>query len=190
MTVRPRGQTAMSVPSERIICLFGNSRCAADAPEYREAEQLGRWLAEHHYAVCTGGYDGIMEAASRTARLAGGEVIGVTVDIFQSAPNLYLTQKLSTSDLFSRIKTMTEIGTGFIGLRGGMGTVTEVALTWNLLVLGCFSQPKPLILVGPAWQRVVEAWTVHLAVDGRDLPYVRIVETVEEACQWLQRFFD
>jgi hypothetical protein len=176
----------MSAPSEKIICIFGNSRCRSDAAEYQEAEKLGRWLAEANYTVCTGGYDGIMEAASRTARLVGGEVIGVTVDIFKSSPNTYLTREIRVPDLFTRLKTMTELASGFIGLRGSIGTVTEVALVWNLLVIGCLNPPKPFVLVGSSWQRVVEAWSAHLAVDGRDLPHVKIANTAEEACQWLQ----
>ncbi|RMG50099.1 MAG: LOG family protein, partial [Acidobacteria bacterium] len=72
----------MSQLADKTVCIFGNSRCSVDAEEYRHAEQLGRLLGRAGAIVCTGGYDGVMEAASRGARRAGGVVIGVTVDIF------------------------------------------------------------------------------------------------------------
>lgn len=174
---------------QKIICIFGNSRCTPEASEYQEAEQLGRLLAESNLTVCTGGYDGVMEAASRAARLAGGEVIGVTADIFRSKPNPYLTREIRVPNLFTRLKTLAELADGFVGLRGGIGTVTEVALIWNLLVLGWFVPPKPFLLIGPQWRRVVEAWAANLAVDGRDLPHATIVDSAEEAHAWLERLW-
>jgi len=172
---------------QRIICIFGNSRCGREASEYQEAERLGRLLAEAKVTVCTGGYDGVMEAASRAARQAGGEVIGVTVDIFDSLPNRFLTQEVRVPDLLTRLKTMADLADGYVGLRGSIGTITEVALMWNLLVVGWFRHRKPVVLVGPEWRRVVDAWVTNLAVDGRDLPHVVIVDTAEEAHAWLER---
>lgn len=172
---------------QKIICIFGNSRCGPEALEYQEAERLGRLLAEANVTVCTGGYDGTMEAASRAARQAGGEVIGVTVDIFAGPPNSYLTREIRVPDLFARLKTMADLADGFIGLRGSIGTITEVALMWNLLVIGCFEPRKPLVLIGPQWRRVVEAWAMNLAVDGRDVPHAILVDNAASAYAYLER---
>jgi hypothetical protein len=172
---------------QKIVCIFGNSRCGPEALEYQEAEQLGRLLAEANVTVCTGGYDGIMEAASRGARQAGGEVIGVTVDIFDGLPNSYLTREIRVPDLFTRLKTMADLADGFVGLRGSIGTITEVALMWNLLVIGCFDRKKPLVLIGPQWRRVVDSWATNLAVDGRDVPHVILVDNAVSAHAWLEK---
>jgi hypothetical protein len=171
----------------KIICIFGNSRCTLEASEYQDAERLGRLLAEAGIVVCTGGYDGVMEAASRAAHQAGGEVIGITADIFASRPNDYLTREVRVPDLFTRLKAIADVADGFVGLRGGIGTVTEVALMWNLLVLGWFAPPKPFVLIGPQWRNVVEAWATNLAVDGRDLPHIALVDSAQEAAAWLER---
>jgi hypothetical protein len=172
--------------NEKVICIFGNSRCGPGDSEYHEAERLGSLIAQARMTVCTGGYEGIMEAASRTAHEAGGQVLGITSDIFSTQSNRYLTREIRQPDLFSRLKSLAEIGDAFIGLRGGMGTVTEVALMWNLMVIGCFGRPKPFLLVGPCWQEVVKSWQSHLAVDGRDLPHVTIVGSAEQAVSHLQ----
>ncbi|MCS6805160.1 MAG: LOG family protein [Acidobacteriota bacterium] len=173
----------------KIICLFGNSRCAPGDEEYHQAEQLGRLIAQAGMIVCTGGYEGIMEAASRTAQAAGGQTIGITSDIFSSPPNPYLTREIREPDLFSRLKSIADMGDAFIALRGGMGTLTEVTLMWNLLVLGCLNPPKPFVLVGACWRPVVASWSSHLAVDGRDLPHVMLVDSAEQAIDYLHSYW-
>jgi uncharacterized protein (TIGR00725 family) len=83
-------------PNERRrITVFGGSRCASDSPEYVEALRLGRLLVEAGFDVCSGGYYGVMEAISRGAHEAGGEVIGVTMNQFKATPNAYL-KKIGT----------------------------------------------------------------------------------------------
>ncbi|RMG50619.1 MAG: hypothetical protein D6723_11975, partial [Acidobacteria bacterium] len=99
----------------------------------------------------------------------------------------YLTREIRVPDLFTRLKTMAELADGFVGLRGGIGTITEVAFMWNLLVLRWFPSPTPFLLIGAPWRQVVQAWARHLAVDGRDLPHVIIVDSAEQAFDHLCR---
>jgi hypothetical protein len=165
----------------RVICIFGNSRCTPAAEEYHQAETLGRLLAEAGYAICTGGYAGVMEAASRGAKHAGGEVIGITVDIFSVPPNTYLSREIRTRTLHSRLELISELSDGFIALRGGIGTITEVALIWNLLTTKSINPPKPLILLGRSWRRTVQAWTENLAFRNKDLSYATVVESADAA---------
>ena len=86
--------------SERIVTIFGGSKCGEESPEYAEAHHLGELLAEAGFTICTGGYAGVMEAASRGAHERGGRVIGVTMNQFKSEPNRYLTEKIP-SDIFT-----------------------------------------------------------------------------------------
>ncbi|HXF43110.1 MAG TPA: hypothetical protein VNK26_05165, partial [Pyrinomonadaceae bacterium] len=74
-------------PSGKIVTIFGGSRCNADSEEYKEARKLGRLLAEAGFTICTGGYLGVMEAASRGAREAGGRVLGIVMNQFKFEPN-------------------------------------------------------------------------------------------------------
>ena len=165
----------------RVICIFGNSRCTWEEEEYRQAERLGQLLAEDGYAVCTGGYAGVMEAASRGAKQAGGEVIGITVDIFSAPPNTHLTRDIRTKSLHHRLELISELSDGFIALRGGIGTITEVALIWNLLTTKSIDPIKPLVLLGRPWSRTVQAFTENLAFRTNDLTYATVVETADEA---------
>ena len=170
-----------------IICIFGNSRVGPDEPEFAEAESLGRQLAEHGFIVCTGGYGGVMEAASRGARGVGGHVIGVTSAVFKSAPNHYLSEEIRTSSLFERMERLSQLGSGYVAVRGGIGTVAEVSVMWNLMVIKAILPAPPLVFVGSGWRSVVESWKDHLAVDERDLPYVSFAANAHEASKDLAR---
>lgn len=63
-----------------IVTIFGGSKCTEDSEEYKQARELGAKLAEAGYTICTGGYLGIMEAASRGAREKGGRVLGIVMN--------------------------------------------------------------------------------------------------------------
>ena len=140
----------MTTSNERIITIFGGSKCGPDSPEYIEAKDLGRRLAEAGFTICTGGYLGVMEAASRGAREAGGRVYGIVMNQFRHEPNRYLTDKVATDHFYDRLQNLITRSVGFVALRGGMGTVTEISLVWNKLVTHVL-EPRPLGLLGDAW---------------------------------------
>src|SRR5437763_16964325 len=73
------------MPPEVIVTVFGSSRPREGSLDYEEARVLGRALAKHGFAVCSGGYAGVMEAVSRGAKEAGGKTYGVTAAFFKSA---------------------------------------------------------------------------------------------------------
>ncbi len=156
---------------EKIITIFGGSKCPETSPEYKEARTLGSMLAERGYTICTGGYLGIMEAASRGARESGGRVLGIVMNQFKSEPNRFLTDKVATDHFYDRLQNLITRSVGFVAFRGGMGTVTEISLVWNKLMTGVLA-PRPLILVGECWQGVVDAWKANLVVSEKDLGYL------------------
>src|SRR5882724_12751671 len=146
---------------ERIVTIFGGSKCSESDPEYLQAMRVGELLATAGFTICTGGYLGVMEAASRGAREAGGRVYGIVMNQFKHEPNRFLTDKVATDHFYDRLQHLITRSVGFVALRGGMGTVTEVSLVWNKLTTGVLD-PRPLILLGEAWKPVVEAWKNHL----------------------------
>lgn len=154
--------------NEKIVTIFGGSKCPHDSPEYIEAKKLGSLLAEAGFTICTGGYLGVMEAASRGAREAGGRVYGIVMNQFKSEPNRYLTDKVATDHFYDRLQNLITRSVGFVALRGGMGTVTEVSLVWNKLQTGVLAK-RPLVLVGDCWMPVIEAWRENLAVSKSDV---------------------
>ena len=171
----------MATKSEdKIITIFGGSKCARNSPDYREALDLGGRLAEAGFTICTGGYLGIMEAASRGAREKGGRVFGIVLNQFKHEPNRYLTDKVATNHFYERLQNLITRSVGFVALRGGMGTVTEVSLVWNKLQTGVLGR-RPLVLVGKCWKPVVEAWRANLSVTDTDVNYLDFAADAEDA---------
>lgn len=169
---------------ERIVTIFGGSKCGPESAEYQEARKLGRMLAEAGFTICTGGYLGIMEAASLGAREGGGRVLGIVMNQFKSEPNRYLTDKVATDHFYDRLQNLITRSVGFVAFKGGMGTVTEVSLVWNKLqtrVLGS----RPLVLVGDCWTGVVNAWQENLVVSDTDVSILSFAETAQDACEIL-----
>ena len=167
-------------PDEKIVTIFGGSKCSPDSPEYQDARDMGSRLAEAGFTICTGGYLGIMEAASRGAREKGGRVFGIVMNQFKSEPNRYLTDKVATDHFYDRLQNLITRSVGFVAFRGGMGTVTEISLVWNKLTTGVLPR-RPLVLVGDCWQRVVDSWTENLVVSKSDLSFLDFADNAEQA---------
>ena len=165
---------------EKIVTIFGGSKCGEESEEYGQAVEVGRLLAERGYTICTGGYLGVMEGASRGARERGGRVLGIVMNQFKSEPNRYLTDKVASAHFYERLQNLIERSVGFIALRGGAGTVTELSLVWNKLQTRVI-EPRPLVLLGDCWRKVIESFTENLVVSEQDVALLDFVSTPEEA---------
>jgi uncharacterized protein (TIGR00730 family) len=171
---------------ERIVTIFGGSRCRETDPEYGQARSVGSLLAEAGYTICTGGYLGVMEAASRGAREKGGRVLGIVMNQFKAEPNRYLTDKVATAHFYERLQHLITRSVGFVALRGGMGTVTELSLVWNKIQTRVI-EPRPLVLLGDCWPPLVESWRQYLAVSDADVAALDFAMTPEEAVAIINR---
>ena len=176
---------ALKDDKRKQITVFGGSRCGPEAPEYQEALKLGRLLVEAGFDVCSGGYAGVMEAISRGAHEAGGHVIGVTMDQFKSAPNPYLKKIEPSADFYARLQKLIRESVGYVALRGGMGTVTEISLVWNKLVMNVLP-PRPLILLGECWPLAIECLRRHLVVSDADMTHLSFAATPNEVIATLK----
>ncbi len=168
--------------SEKIVTIFGGSRCKENSPEYKEAKELGGRLAEAGFTICTGGYLGIMEAASHGAREKGGRVLGIVMNQFKGEPNRFLTDKVATDHFYDRLQNLITRSVGFVALRGGMGTVTEISLVWNKLQTRVLDK-RPLVLLGDCWTNVVASWQENLVVNDADVAWLDFAKSAEEACR-------
>jgi len=168
--------------NDRIITIFGGSKCTEASSEYREAKELGARLAEAGFTICTGGYLGIMEAASRGAREKGGRVFGIVLNQFKHEPNRYLTDKVATNHFYERLQNLITRSVGFVALRGGMGTITEISLVWNKLQTGVIKR-RPLVLMGDCWKPVIKAWKENLDVSDSDVNYLDFASSAETAAE-------
>ena len=151
--------------------------------EYVDARRLGHVLAQRGDVIVSGGYGGVMEAVSRGAHEAGGEVLGVTVApwVGRITPNPYLSEERSAQDALRARRPFVE-SDALIALPGGAGTLGEVALAWNLRLM-VFMAAKPVILVGDRWRRLSEAFSELLIVDDQDMALLTVVDTIEEAIE-------
>jgi uncharacterized protein (TIGR00730 family) len=164
----------------KTIAVFGSSRREEHSPLWTEAYELGRVLANAGYAVLSGGYGGSMGAVSRGAAEGGGQVIGVTCAIFDPLPcNQWLTEEVKAPSLMARLAAMIERADGFVALRGGIGTLSEITLVWSLLqtreVKG-----KPLILLGRDWRPVVDAFRLYTDLGASIANLATLVDTPEQ----------
>ena len=109
----------------------------------------------------------------------------MTMEQFKSAPNVYLKKIEPSADFYSRLQILIRDSAGYIALRGGMGTVTEISLVWNKLVMNVLPQ-RPLILLGECWPQAIECLRRHLVVSDDDMTHLTFAATAEEAVSLLQ----
>ncbi len=143
------------------ISVFGGSYPLPDSPAYAEAMELGRLLALAGHTVLTGGYIGTMEAVSRGASEAGGHVIGVTAEEIErwrnTKANRWVKEERRFKTMQERLNELVRACDAAIALPGGPGTLTEIALTWNLMIVDALPR-IPLLLVGKGWRKTIETF--------------------------------
>jgi predicted Rossmann-fold nucleotide-binding protein len=100
-----------------------------------------------------------MEAVSRGAQQAGGHVIGVTCEDIEAwrpvKPNSWVMEEVRRKTLIERLHALIHESDAALALPGGAGTLTEITLMWNLMIVESLHR-RPLILVGRGWQSVFD----------------------------------
>ena len=149
------------------ISVFGGSQPKEGDAAYAEAMELGRLLDQRGHTVLTGGYMGTMEAVSRGAYEAGGHVIGVTCEDIEAwrpiQANAWVKEEIRKKTLFERLQALIIGCDAALALPGGPGTLTEISLMWNLMIVESLHR-RPLILIGGGWQSVFNQ--VYTQLDG------------------------
>jgi len=169
--------------NKKVVAIFGTSRAGPADVVYQTAYQLGKLLAQAGFVIANGGYGGTMLAAAKAASEYGGQTIGVTCSAFESAQaNEYITRRITTASLDERLDTLIKLGSAYIVLPGGTGTLLELAKVWELKNKGFLNKGKPIILIGEFWQPLVEAITAD-APDSRQC--VKPAATPQQAVDYL-----
>jgi uncharacterized protein (TIGR00725 family) len=175
------------------VTVFGGSQPKPGEPVYQNALRLGKLIAEKGYTLLTGGYIGTMEALSRGAAEEGGHVIGVTSDQIEAwrpvKANPWVTEDWHYASLQERIFALIENCDACLALPGGVGTLAEITLTWNLLLTHILP-PRPLILIGSEWQATIQ---IFLSEQGEFIPdvqrhWVSFSPDVDSAFKQLQEY--
>ncbi len=139
----------------RIVTVFGSSRPRPGEPDYEEARALGGALAGRGFVVCSGGYGGVMEAASRGAKEAGGRTLGVTAEFFRSRTNAWVDEEVRVKTWQERLFELVRRGHAYVACRGGTGTLVELAVVWEMLNKGVMPA-KPFVVLGEFWRPILE----------------------------------
>ncbi|MCU1340986.1 MAG: putative Rossmann fold nucleotide-binding protein [Candidatus Acidoferrum typicum] len=141
--------------NKKVITVFGSSRPEEGHADYAQAVELGKSLAEAGFAVCTGGYGGVMEGASRGAREAGGRVLAVTSSFFRSRANRWVDEEMRAATWQDRLFELVRLGDGYVACKGGTGTLVELAVVWEMLNKKAMER-RPFVVLGDFWQPILE----------------------------------
>ena len=140
---------------QRVITVFGSSRPPEDHPDYEQARLLGRLLGQAGFAVCSGGYGGVMEAVSRGVKESGGRTYGVTAEFFQREANRFIDTEIRVKTWQERLFELLRVADGFVACKGGTGTLAELAVAWEMANKSVICG-KPLVALGEFWIPIVE----------------------------------
>jgi hypothetical protein len=170
---------------KKIITIFGSSKPTDNEEQYLTAYNLGKKLALNGFDICTGGFNGIMEAASRGAVEGGGEAIGVTVNLWGGRTNKYVTKEIVCDTLFERINKLIELGDAFVVLQGGTGTLLELAAAWEYSNKGLINS-KPVLCHSSIWKTIISEMNEQMKLEGRNATAVKSFDTIEEIVECLR----
>jgi uncharacterized protein (TIGR00730 family) len=168
------------------VTVFGSARFPETHPYYVVGRQLGTRLARAGFTVMTGGGPGVMEAANRGAREAGGRSVGVNIELPQEQrPNPYLDRWITFRHFYVRKVMLVKYSYAFVALPGGFGTLDEIFETAVLIQTGKM-RDFPLILMGHEfWQPLLEFLENRLVREGTvapgDVKRLTVTDSVDEA---------
>ena len=140
------------------VTIFGSARAKPEDEVYQKAELIATRLAENGFAVITGGGPGVMEAANKGAALAGGQSVGLNIQLpFEQYPNPYSNLNLSFRYFFVRKVLFVRYAVAYVILPGGFGTMDEFFEAVTLIQTKKI-KPFPVILVGTDYWKGLLDW--------------------------------
>ena len=186
-----RGFEFLSI-AEPTVTVFGSARLGEDNRYYDMARNVGTALAEAGYCVMTGGGPGLMEAANRGAREAGGLSIGANIRLpKEQQPNPYVDRFIEFEHFFVRKVMLVKYSCAFVVMPGGFGTLDEVFETLTLIQTRKVDR-FPIIAIGKDfWDPMISFFRERLVSEGTiteaDLDLVRVTDSIEEAIDYIKQ---
>lgn len=178
------------------ISVFGSARTKPENKYYKMAENISEMLAKRGYGVITGGGPGIMEAGNKGAQKGEGKSVGLNIDLpFEQNGNPYIDPQsnLMFDYFFVRKVIFVKYSQGFIVLPGGFGTMDEMFEALTLIQTKKINE-RPVVLVGvDYWKGLIDWIKTTMLNEGNisapDLDFFKLVDTEEEALQYIDDFF-
>jgi uncharacterized protein (TIGR00730 family) len=174
------------------VTVFGSARFREGHPHYELARATGRALAEAGYAVMTGGGPGIMEAANRGAKEAGGFSIGCNIKLpFEQKPNPYLDKFVEFEHFFIRKVMLIKYSTAFINMPGGFGTLDEAFEVITLIQTGKLDAFPVVTMGGTFWDQMRDFLRRTVIAEGAvgedETQFLHRADTPEEAVRIIRQ---
>ena len=178
----------------KAVSFFGSSRTKSDDKHYKAAEELAGMLVKEGYAIISGGGSGIMEAANKGAFKAGGESIGLNIEIpKEQKPNKFIKTLLNFRYFFCRKVMFVKYASAYVVFPGGYGTMDEFfeALT---LIQTKRIKSFPVVLVGREyWGELVKWINGELIrrkyISKKDTNLFHVADTSQEAIKVIKDFY-
>ena len=169
------------------VSIFGSARTRPGTAVYEETKRLAAALAEMGCDIITGGGPGLMQAANEGAHSKHAQSVGIRVELpFEQDVNAFVTEAFEHRTFFTRLHQFVLASDAFVVAPGGIGTVLETMMIWQLLQVKHLEQ-TPLILVGAMWPGLVE-WGRSAMVSAdpplasaADMTIPRCVASADEA---------
>ncbi|MDO8625852.1 MAG: TIGR00730 family Rossman fold protein [Candidatus Magasanikbacteria bacterium] len=172
---------------EREVIILGSARLPPNNKYYQIAEDFGRILGKNKFTTITGGGPGIMEAANKGAFEAGGESVGLNIQLpFEQRINPYVQKATAFYYFFTRKVMLTSPGNAFTFFPGGFGTLDELFEILDYMELG-YMDRSPVVLVGREYWDPLLNFLRHKSIsevrslNENDISQCHIVDTAEEA---------
>jgi hypothetical protein len=179
------------------VSIFGSARTQEDNPHYKLGVQIAEDLSKRGYGIISGGGPGIMEAANRGAQMGVGPSVGLNIDLpFEQNHNPYIdpAHNLEFDYFFVRKVIFIKYSQAFVILPGGFGTLDELFEALTLIQTKKIAR-RPIVLLGKEYWSDLTNWIEKTMlgeeknISASDLDLYRLVDTSEEAVQYIEEFF-
>jgi uncharacterized protein (TIGR00730 family) len=173
------------------VTIFGSARIKPGDPHYELTRKMGAAIARLGFTVITGGGPGIMEAANRGAKEAGGRSVGCTIELPSEQPtNVYLDRCVRMHYFFARKTLLVKYSYAFVVMPGGAGTLDELFEALTLIQTGKIKN-FPIVIMGTDyWKELlhfIETMAQRGMIAAKDLSLIYATDSVDEAIGHIQR---
>ena len=173
------------------VTIFGSARFDETHPYYQVAREAGRRVSRLGFTVMTGGGPGLMEAANRGARDAGGRSVGCNIELpHEQDANPYLDRWVTCHYFFVRKVLLFKYSYAFVALPGGLGTLDELCEALTLIQTGKIRM-FPVVLIGTEYWApfvsLLRAMIAQAAVAAKDLDLLLVTDDLDEAMRHLEK---
>jgi uncharacterized protein (TIGR00730 family) len=174
------------------VTVFGSARFGEDHPYYQLTREIGGRLAQVGFTVMTGGGPGLMEAANRGAKDAGGRSIGCNIKLpEEQAPNSYLDKWITFDHFYVRKVMLVKYSYAFVAMPGGFGTMDEVFETATLIQTGKIDNFAIIMVGSEYWKPLLafmrETLVANETIAVNDLKHIHLVDSADEVEALLKR---